>query len=481
MPVRSRVGQERVSQGIMFNKRNHQIRIAAIHGGIVASGNGKRVRALAIACVAALAATMAHGEDLIDVYAMARQSDPTFLAARNELEALSTAEPAARSALLPLITFEWDKNRTRQNILSSTNAVFASGGSTYPTDNRILTLTQPIFRLGAWKGYEQAKVKVRQATAVFGAAEQDLMLRTAAAYLNVLAARDSLSFAEAERASIKSQLDLVQQRYTSGLVTVVGLYDAKARYALKESDVIAAQRDLNDQEQALREITGSVVPRIKPVRDDILLEQPSPSNINTWVDSALEKNLVLEGRRLGVEVARVEIDRQRAGHAPSLDLVATGNRKDTGGSLFGGGSVVETNDLMLRLTVPIYSGGLVIALTKEASARHLQAQNLLERDRRQVERQARAAYEGVTSGIVRVRALGESVVAQESARKLKEEGYRSGLQTVLAVLDAERDLYSARRDSAKARYEFLLNRLRLKQAVGTLNEDDLAAINKSLQ
>ena len=446
----------------------------------------RKSAALGLLCAGMVAGTcggmgQARAEDLIEVYALARQNDPTFLAARNELEAVSTAEPQARAALLPLLSFEWDRNRTRQNIVSSTNAVFASGVSTYSTDNKILTLTQPIFRLSSWRGYQQAKVKVKQAAAVFGAAEQDLMLRTASAYLNVLAARDSLAFAQAERASIKSNLDLVQQRYTSGQVAIVGLYDARARMALKESDVVSAQRDLNDQEQALRELTGIVVPRLKSVRDEIPLDPPSPPVIDNWIESAMEKNLVIEGRVQGIEVARVEVERQRAGHAPALDLVLTGNRKDTGGSLFGGGSIVETGDMMFRLSVPLYSGGLVTAMTSEAVARHSQAKNLLERDRRQVERQTRAAYEGVTSGIVRLRALNESLVSQESARKLKEEGYRSGLQTVLAVLDAERDLYSVKRDAAKTRYEFLLNRLRLKQAVGTLNEEDLAIINRGLQ
>jgi len=199
------------------------------------------------------------------------------------------------------------------------------------------------------------------------------------------------------------------------------------------------------------------------------------------VEASLKQNLLLEARRLTVEIAQHEISRQQAGHYPSVELVATQNRKDTGGSLFGGGSNVETADLMLRLNVPLYSGGLVSALSGEATKRYEGAREDLERDARLTERQARAAFQGVTGGVSRVEALAQGVVSAESARELKAEGYKSGLETILQVLDAERDLYAAKRDSARARYDFLLNRLRLKQAVGTLSEADLDAINRMMQ
>ena len=273
----------------------------------------------------------------------------------------------------------------------------------------------------------------------------------------------------------------MQQRFASGLVAIANLHDAKARHALKDADVVAAQNDLDDKTQALRELTGQVYTRLKPLPDRIPLEQPEPLDMNHWVEAALQRNLLLEARRQAVEVAQQEVGRQRAAHAPVLDVVATQNRKDTGGSLFGGGSNVSTVDVMLRLNIPLYSGGLTSALTGEAVKRHQSAQEDLERDARQVERQTRAAFQGVTGGVVRVQALAQGVVSSESARELKVEGYKAGLETLLQVLDAERDLYAAKRDSAKARYEFLLNRLRLKQAAGTLSDADLLAINRLMQ
>lgn len=443
--------------------------------------SGCRFGPLLVLAALGAATFPAYCEDLTQIYALAKAGDPKYKAGRFEFEAVGYAEPQALATLLPTVSLEATQTDTRQRIISSANAVFASGLSQYPTRNMTLTLTQPIFKLSAWRGYEQAQIKVKQAAANFGAIEQDLMLRTATAYLNVLAARDALGFADAERDAIKRQLDLVQQRFSSGLVARVGLFDAKARYELKEADVVAAKNDLDDKLQALREMTGKLVSNLKSLREDIPLQQPEPIDMNKWIEAGLQQNLLLLARRHTVEIAQQEVSRQRAGHAPLIDLVATQNGKVTGGSLFGGGSNVETTDVMVRLTIPIYSGGSTSALTDEAMKRYYGALEDLERDARQVERQTRAAFLGVTGGTVRVKALAQGVVSSLSARELKLEGYKSGLETILQVLDAERDLYAAKRDSARARYDYLLNRLRLKQAVGTLSEEDLSEINKLMK
>ncbi len=420
-------------------------------------------------------------EDLAEIYALSKQSDPKYRAARFDFEAAAFAEPQALAALLPSATYEYGTIETKQKILSSANAVYATGMSKYASDNQTLTITQPIFKLSAWRGYEQSKTKVKQAGSTFAAAEQDLMLRVATAYLSVLAAQDGLGFSGAERDAIKRQLDLVQQRFSSGLVAIAALHEARARFAIKEADVVAAQNDLDDKQQALRELTGKVFSSLKALPETIPLGKPEPAEMSHWVESALKQNLLLEARRQTVEIARQEIERQRAAHYPVVDIVGTNNRKATGGSLFGGGSNVETTDLMLRINVPLYAGGLPTAMTGESMKRYYSSLEDLERDSRQTERQARAAFQGVTGGIVRVTALAQGVVSSESARELKVEGLKAGLETVLQVLDAERDLYAAKRDSAKARYDFLLNKLRLKQAVGTLGEEDLAAISSLMK
>ncbi len=180
-------------------------------------------------------------------------------------------------------------------------------------------------------------------------------------------------------------------------------------------------------------------------------------------------------------VAEQEIERQRAGHYPQLNLVGNQNRRDAGSTLFGGGSTVDTQEITLRLSVPIFEGGMTSALTQEAVERHMKAKEDRELERRSVERQTRAAFKSVLSGVNLVQALRKSVESQQSALEGKELGVQRGLFTLLVVLDAQRDLFVTRRDYAQARYDYLLNTLRLKQAAGTLAEDDLLGVNAALQ
>jgi len=445
------------------------------------NGRGRHGLGACALLLGCMSATAVHAENLADVYALSKAGDPKYRAARYEFEAVELTQTQARAALLPNVAFEMSHTKTKQDILDSKNTVYASGSTDFPTDNRTLTIAQPIFKLAAWRGYTQAKAAVKQAAAAFGAAEQDLVLRTATAYLEALAAQDALVFAKAEKDAVKRQFDLTRQKKESGLATKANLHDAEARYALKEADEVAAQNDLADKLQALQELTGKPITQLAALHEEIPLAQPEPADIGQWVASAIDHNLALEARRQAADVAQKEVDRQRAGHYPVLDLTATKNRRTTGGSLFGGGSDVDTTDLMVRFNLPLYAGGGTQAIVEESAKRYQASLEDLERDRRLTERQTRAAYQGVTGGIVRVHALGQSVLAQESARQVKEEGFKSGLETVLAVLDAERDLYAAKRDSAQSRYDFLLNKLRLKQAVGTLSEADLAEINELMK
>ena len=429
--------------------------------------------------ITAAIALPAMGETLPEIYALAKQSDPKFLAMRSEFEATGFAVKEAQAGLLPTVAYQFSRNRIAQNILESDNAVFAAGQATYPTKEHTLSVTQPIFRLSSWRHWRQSQATERQAGAAYAAAEQDLILRTATAYMAVLAAGDSLTLARGENDAIKRQFDLAEAKFKSGQAIKGNLFEAQARYALKGSDVIAAENELADRIQALRELTGVTSSKLQPLPEKILMPAPDPQSADGWVASALKQNLLLEARFQAVDVARQEITKRKAAYYPTLDLALSRNRRDTGGSLFGGGSNVNTNDIGVRLNIPLVNGGATGAQVGQALKHFETAQQDLERDRRQIERQARAAYQGVVSGMVRVRALEQSVQAFESARSLREEGYKAGVSTMLALLDAERDLYAARRDSAQSRYDFALNSLRLRQAAGTLSEDDLRSVARA--
>lgn len=425
--------------------------------------------------------TSVSAESLLEAYELAKQNDPKHQAMRAEFEATSFGVKEARAGLLPQVAYIYGRTNTNQNIVNSENAVFATGQASYPTNDRTLSISQPVFRLAAWRNWQQSKASERQAAAAFAASEQDLMLRTATAYMNVLAAQDALAFAKGEQESIKRQLLLANEKFKSGQAIKVNLYDAEARHALKESDVIAAQNDLADKQQALREIIGVEMSSLSPLPRSTPLLVPDPQSAEDWVSSSLHNNLLLEARRQAVEVASREVDKRKAGYYPTVDLAISRNQRTTGGSLFGGGSSVNTNDVMFRINIPIYEGGATSAQTGAASARHRAAQQDLERDRRQVERQARAAYQGLVSGRVRVQALDKSVESLEGSRHLKEEGYKAGISTILGVLDAERDLFAARRDASQSRYDYQLNTLRLKQAAGTLSESDIVNVSNVMQ
>lgn len=439
--------------------------------------------AVLLAALAALAgaAAPACAETLLETYKLARDGDPKFRAARYDNQASGTAIGQARAGFLPTVRFEAEEINTRQRILSSNNPIFGAGVQRFPTEGYTLSITQPLFRKDAIERYQQAKAVVRQAGFTLLAAEQDLLLRTTSAYLSVLAAGDSLALAKSEREAVARQLDLSSEKLKLGLGTITNLHDATARDAVNRAREIEAENKLVDARQALREITGKLIENYQTLREDFPTLLPDPPMADRWVEAAYEQNMALKARREAIEVARQEVERQRAGHFPQLNLVGTHNRRDAGSTLFGGGSSVETTDVLLRLTIPIFEGGLTSAVTAEATYRYQKSWEEHELERRAVERQARAAFHGTVSGSGLVQALRQSVFSQQSALAAKEEGYRAGLSTVLPVLDAQRDLFLARRDLAQARYDYLLNSLKLKQAAGTLSEADLESINAALR
>jgi len=425
--------------------------------------------------------TLACGETLLEAYALARQSDPKYRAVQAETLASGTAIDQARAGFLPTVKLDIDRIETRQRIISSKNPIFGAGVTNFPTNNDTLSINQPIFRKDVIERFAQAKAIVRQAEYTLLAAEQDLQLRTTASYLVVLAAADSLALATAEREAVGKALDLAREKLRMGLSTITNQHDAAARYAVTQAREIEAQNRLRDARQGLREITGRLIENVQRLREEFPLETPEPAVIERWLESAFERNLTLRVRREAVEVARQEVERQRAGHVPSLNLLLNHNRRDAGSTLFGGGSEVETTDLTLRLSVPIFEGGLTSAVTREAAFRYQKALEELELERRSVERVTRASYDGALGGVSLVRALRQSVVSQESALEAKDQGYKAGLFTLLPVLDAQRDLHLAKRDYAQSRYDYLFNRLRLKQAAGTLSEADLVSVGAALR
>lgn len=422
-----------------------------------------------------------YAQDLLTLYRLGQKNDPEIQRARYEHMAKKEAMKQAIAGYLPVLTAQGEYVDTSQDIVSSDNTVFASGKTDFKTKTYTLTLTQPLVNYASFMQISQAGAKVSQANMTFEAAKQDLMIRVAERYLAALASKDNLGFVRAEETADRGHYELAKARHAMGLAPITDLHDAKARMTEVSARVFEAETVLDDAREALREVCGEHVGDLASLRQEVPLKDPSPDDMNLWIKGALDRNPEVLAQRFAVEAARREVSRQNAGHWPTVDLVGRHNNRDTDGSLFGGGSEVETTEILVQANFTLFQGGYVLSRAREAKNLLRAAQRELERLERSVKRRVRAAFLGVKSAISRVKALEESVRAQELTLDAKKYGFKSGLYTSLAVLDAERDLYLAKQKLSQARYDYLLNSLRLKRAAGILKEEDLEVINAWFQ
>jgi TolC family type I secretion outer membrane protein len=421
---------------------------------------------------------------LMETLARGLDKDSKYRAAKAEFLANSEATAQARAAYLPTATYDFQRNNENQKIISSTiDAYKAVQGQPqrYPVMSHVLTITQPIIKAPAWVKMEQAKISVEQSRLALVAAEQDLIVRVAAGYLNLLASQDGLELARAERESTEKQAEQARVRLASGLGTVTQYHETEGRYALTQAREVEAGNRLDDARSALKEIVGVDVRSLKPFIGDIEPASPQPAQVDPWVSAALAQNLALQARSMATEIATLEVRRQQAGYLPSLNLVASHSYNDSQGSLFGGSSKIQNTEVGVRLSVPIFEGGMTSSLVREAVARQDKAREEQDQEFRKTERLARSALLGVQSSAQTLSALRKSLVAQQSALQAKEEGMRSGLYSVVQVVDAYRLYFAAKRDYLQARYDYLLNRLKLKQAVSSLARNDLEDLAELLK
>ncbi len=417
---------------------------------------------------------------LDQVYMMALQNDPQMQGAYQELQAVGYGVISARAGLLPSVSGEMNRSRVRQNVVDSENTVYQTGRANWAENGWALTLNQPIFELGAYHKWRQSQEAERKEVASYAYAQQDLMLRTATAYLSVLAAQDQIELTEAERRTTRKQQELVQARFHSGQETRVGLSEVQARLDIQDANTLLAKNDYLDKQQAVQEIVGYGNLKLRPVRKDLPMTLPVPNDPQAWLRTALDQNWSIRAASAGVAVAEKEVSVQKAGYYPSVNLRASTGRNETGGSLFGGGSTVADTRFTVNLSVPIFQGGYTYGMSHAAASRLSAASSDLSLTRRKVQRQVFSSFQNIVIGMDRIKALNSSVESFELALKLKEEGFQAGLNDIVSVLDATRNLYNAKRQQAEAGYNFLLDGLKLKQAAGTLNAADIAAISQQM-
>ncbi|MDH4093987.1 MAG: TolC family outer membrane protein [Betaproteobacteria bacterium] len=438
------------------------------------------IRRLAIAMLAS-APLAAGAENLLQVYQDARGYDAQLAAARQAALAGQERITQGRALLLPSLNLTANAARSNLESDSKNVTVQPSYERTVDTYGYSLTFTQPIYRRQNWLQADQGELQARQAELQYNQAHQDLILRTAQAYFDVLAAQDTLALVRAQKAAIQEQLAQAKRNFEVGTATITDTHEAQARYDLSGSQEISAENEVEARARQLQLITGKEYPQLKPLRSDVKVSGPEPKDMQSWVSLAEKQNYTVLIQEAALEIARLETKRNAAGHQPTLDLVASHNyTSQTGSQLSGIGSYLTNDQVSLQFALPLYQGGGISSREREAAYNMERTRQEMENARRTATLVTRQAYLLVINGISQVGALEQALVSSESALQSNRLGYEVGVRINIDVLNAQQQVFSTRRDLALARYNTITSQLRLKAAAGALREEDIEVVNRAL-
>lgn len=435
---------------------------------------------LAAAGLALVISAPATASSLMEVYERAAAEDAELRSAEAEYRSVLENRPIARSALLPQISGQAEAGafyRDDRNQPGSLDGRQTSFG---------VNLSQSIYDRRNYIELAQVDLEITRAEAELDAARQDLILRVAEAYFDVLVAQETLAFREAEVEAIERQLEQTERRFDVGLVARTDVSEAQAQRDIAEAERIAAENQLDLTREQLAVITNSYWDELDILSDEAELTPPDPADPQAWVDIALANNLELAAQRLSTETAREQIQRQRAEGLPRINLNASVNENryhgldippGSGGAFFEGTEA----QVGLQLEIPFYTGGRVSALTRQAREDFQAAQEGQSLVERRTTQDTRSAYLSVMSNNSRVRALEQALASTQSAFDAAEAGFEVGTRTQVDVLLALREVFRAERDYAEARYGFLGESLRLQRAAGRLSVADLESIDDLLE
>ncbi len=430
---------------------------------------------VAVTMAVALMAGQAAAADLEQVYREALAYDAALAAARASAEAGREKLPQGRAGLLPSL-----------NLTGNTNwneAEYRTTGRSqgYNSNGWQVQLTQPLFRWQNWVQYKQGEMQAALADAQYQLARQDLTLRASQAYFDVLGAQDVLAAAQALNEANTQQLALAKKSFEVGTVTITDVHEAQSRADLSSAQVIAAESDLAVKRHALLVLTGKEPDVLKGLRKGVALSRPEPSDIQSWVAAAEAGNLSVQANQLVSEIATREVERNRAGHLPTVDLVASHGNTTSANAFAGFAKTdLDTTVVGVQLAMPLFQGGATSSRVREASALREKAVSDLDNARRTSAQNARQAYLGVTSGLAQVKAFEAAQVSSRSALDANKLGYEVGVRINIDVLNAQSQLFDTQQKLAKASYDTLMAQLKLKAAAGTIGDEDIKAINALL-
>ena len=431
---------------------------------------------LSLLCAALAMASGAQAQSLLELYEAARGYDATYLAARSQFEASQAQADQARAGLLPQVGLGAAANASRRD--SELNSLDGNSNSQSVT----LSASQPLYRPANRLANEQAGLSRDIAQARLTQAEQDLVVRTTQAYFDVLAADDTLTFVRAQKTAVAEQLAAAKRNFEVGTATVTDSREAQARYDLVIAQEIAAENDLRVKKLALDQLVGRAGTAPKPLATPVALPPLQPADPQAWLNRAQEGHpAVLQAQR-AFDIAQLETQKAEAGHKPTLDLVGSYgvSRAPSGINGVNGNIRNHTTSIGLQFNLPLFAGFAVQNRVKETLSLEEKARNDLEGARRGVDQATRSAYFGVVSGESQVKALEAAEASSQSALDANRLGYQVGVRINIDVLNAQSQLFQTKRDLAQARYNVLIGNLRLRQASGVLQADDLRPIDALL-
>ncbi len=429
------------------------------------------------------AASSAQAADLLETFHAAQANDPVIAVAYASQQAGQEKVVQGRSLLMPTVNLSANTTLNDTNIQyrPAQPPMFLGGNYRYNSHGYNVNLVQPLYRQQNWTTYSESELQTAIAEAQYRTAEQDLVLRTAQAYFDVLIAEDSVQLAQAQKVAITEQLGQAKRNFEVGSATITDTHEAQARYDLTGAQEIAAQSNLEIKRRVLQQLTNSLPDHLKRLEGELKLEMPQPVDMEKWIADAQNSNPQLAIAQAASQIAEKEVDRNRGGHYPTVDLVANYGKSYANGGTFGLGSDVRNTNIGVQMNMPLFQGGAVNSKWREADANNEKAKQELESAKRNITLQTSQAYFGVVNGMAQVQALQQALVSSASVLEATKTGQEVGVRTNLDVLNAQQQLYSTRRDLYQAEYNYLVSKLRLKAAVGNLSEADLIEVNQALK
>lgn len=426
-----------------------------------------------------LSTALANAADLIDVYQLALQYDPLFKRAYSTYMSNAEALPQACSALYPHLTLSGSTSLNVQNIKAGP----LSDNATYANTQWQLNSSQAVFNYQAWAAVQKAKASVKAAQAIFNDAAQDLILRTARAYLDALLARDTLNFAEAKKRANKRQYDQASERFKVDFDAITSVYEAKAGYDQSVAEVIAAKNSQINRNEDLRKITNQSFEHLVPLKDSrIPLIKPQPDNAEEWINTGLLQNFKLCAAKFNLEVSRENIKVKSAGNWPTLELQGNAQQiRNWGTNSFLIPKQQSIASIGIALNYPVFQGGLIASETRQAQFDFQTSSEQLEQNYRDVVVNSRVAFNNIIDGISKVKADRQTIISEKNALESTEAQFQVGTRTMVDVVNAQRRLFEAQEQLARDQYNLIYSMLNLKYLAGTLNVNDLEEVNSWLE